>query len=198
MAIIHRERIYQFPPKSDKFAHPSPPQPESCKYKDCLVNMQNPQNPTMQSVNPCRKLCREQGTIWDPLLLLETRIFCQKNKYMIPTTMLSKGNYDESAAVSFLKRDLAQDFFYLILFWTQIAVRRKSLFSQSAKSQNRLPALAFFILHSFDLLKVWASDFRPIFFIQSSHLTKPFDGTFKAVLQVIFTTEILFWNLTIN
>lgn len=45
---------------------------------------------------------------------------------MNPTTVLSKGNYDKTAAISPLKWDLAQDLLYLILFWTNIVIKRKS------------------------------------------------------------------------
>lgn len=52
-----------------------------------LINMQNPQNPTVQSVNPCRKLYRREVTIWDPLLLLET------SKQLLPKEQVHDSHY---------------------------------------------------------------------------------------------------------
>lgn len=50
-------------------------------------------------------------------------------------------------------------------------------------------------LYSVDVLKVWLSDFKLIFFV---HLTKQFDDIFQTLSQVIFTAQIFFLNLTMT
>lgn len=53
---------------------------------------------------------------------------------MDPITVLSKGKYEAAAAISLLKQDLALDFLYLILFWTETVIQRKVFFSKKSKT----------------------------------------------------------------
>lgn len=85
-AIIHRENL-PLPPKKSYICISFPTQGESCEYKDYLVNMQIPQNPIVQSVNTCRKLCRKEVIIWDFLLLLET------SKHLLPREQIRDSHY---------------------------------------------------------------------------------------------------------
>lgn len=90
----------------------------------------NPVNQPMQK-NMQERSCHMQlsSAVWNK----HKNLLIHKLEYMDPITVLSKGKYEAAAAISLLKQDLALDFLYLILFWTETVIQRKVFFQRNPK-----------------------------------------------------------------
>lgn len=139
MAIIHKNNLPISPkkwivwiyfPTTNKIMQKASLVFPSKHAKKIFFFKSNPVNQPMQK-NMQERSCHMQlsSAGWNK----HKNLLLHKVKYMNPITVLSKGKYEAAAAISLLKQDLALDFLYLILFWTETVIWRKVCFQRNPK-----------------------------------------------------------------